>query len=246
MEIQALKTQRIVDMVRDVLRDKILTQEVKPGEKLSPEWLSRQFGVSRSPIQEALTLLATEGLVEIIPRKGSFVAVLSKKEMAEMMDMRRALEWVACEGAVQNVSAKDLHDLRQMLIEMQALASSDLPMQERAKLYSTKNLEFHSRIVQLSENQSLIDAYRGLKNLTIQSVRAQVSAGHWITRLDGDQAEHLEIVTALEQRDEERLKTAVDRHLKRAKSSLVGDIEEVLASGDAARSAARKEKPLAR
>src|SRR5438128_2713360 len=95
-----LARRRATDEVYDVMRRSILTNVFRPGQRLPIEEIANQLGVSLTPVRHAIQQLATEGLIEIRPRSGTFVASLDVQDIAETFDIRRALECLAAEGAV--------------------------------------------------------------------------------------------------------------------------------------------------
>src|SRR5688500_17104948 len=96
---------RRADTLRDQLEQDIVTGTVRPGERLDEQRLAARFGVSRTPIREALMQLATAGLVELQPRRRAFVASLSLKEVIERFEVMAALE-----GACGALAARRLED----------------------------------------------------------------------------------------------------------------------------------------
>ena len=83
---------RRADRLRDQLEQDIVTGALRPGERLDEQSLAARFGVSRTPIREALMQLATAGLIELQPRRGAFVASLSLKDVIERFEVMAALE----------------------------------------------------------------------------------------------------------------------------------------------------------
>src|SRR3954452_10412984 len=118
MELVKLQRQRAVDAVYGALREGILGHLFKPGERLHVDELSEKLGVSLTPVRGAIQQLATEGLVEIRPRSGTFVANLTVQDVEETFKIRCALECLAAEEGISNISAHDvdrLHELLQLL-----------------------------------------------------------------------------------------------------------------------------------
>ena len=103
-----------MDTVHEALRLAILTSALRPGERLNPGELATQMGVSLMPVRHAIQLLAAEGLVEVRPRSGTFVASVSAREVRETFEIRRALECVAVEKAMACLTAPDLAELRRL------------------------------------------------------------------------------------------------------------------------------------
>jgi DNA-binding GntR family transcriptional regulator len=221
--LSAINTETITDTVHRVLRQSIVDQRFKPGEKLNPDELAQQFGVSRTPVHEALVMLSGEGLVEVVPRRGTFVTELSVESLIETMDIRRALEGLACETAAELATAADVAELRKLIEEMDRAIRDAADPREAARGHDTHNQEFHRRLVNLSGNQRLIELYRGL-DAHLKIARTHVRATRWIERVPQERREHEAIVEALSARDSERLKVALDAHLRRSTASLISDI----------------------
>src|SRR5262249_39681145 len=115
MEITRIQRDRAADAVYNVLRQAILGSTMKPGERLQIDDLAGKLGVSLTPVRQAVQQLASEGLVHIKPRSGTFVASLSKRDVEETFDIRCALECLAAEKAVENVSRDQIKRLKELL-----------------------------------------------------------------------------------------------------------------------------------
>src|SRR3954463_10015154 len=115
MELVKLQRQRAVDAVYEALREGILDHLFKPGERLHVDELSEKFGVSLTPVRGAIQQLATEGLIEIRPRSGTFVANLNQQEVDETFKIRCALECLAGEEAIHRITGDQLRRLKDLL-----------------------------------------------------------------------------------------------------------------------------------
>lgn len=101
----------ISEAAYEVLRERVISKEFAPGQRLNLEAIEKQLGISRTPLKEALTRLEMEGLVTIVPRTGTYVTDPVPEEIAESFDMRRVLEVYAVELAVQRASDEDYESL---------------------------------------------------------------------------------------------------------------------------------------
>ena len=99
------------DVVFHTLRQAILKGEMEPGERLMEIQLAKKLGVSRTPIREAIRKLELEGLVTMIPRRGAEVAGITEKSLRDVLEVRRALEDLAVELAVERMDADDIERL---------------------------------------------------------------------------------------------------------------------------------------
>jgi DNA-binding GntR family transcriptional regulator len=217
--LATLSVQRLTDVVYRTLKEQILHQAFLPGQRLHVDQLARQLGVSRTPVKDALNALAREGLVEIIPRRGTFVAALSAQSIAELFDLRRALELLAAELLVARVTEADLARLRARLAVLDEPLGEDADVDEHMR----RNLAFHRELVQLAGNRKLLEVYDGL-NVHIQIARVHARRRDWRIRRQQEREEHGAMLAALEARDPQRLAAAVDAHIRRAKHSLIQDL----------------------
>jgi len=215
MQLPRIKRQRAVDAVYEVLRDRILSSQFKPGERLHIVDLATKLGVSFTPVQHAIHQLSAEGLVEVRPRKGTFVASLSTKDVEETFDIRCALECLAAEKAVSNITHDQLASIKQLL------ASLGRPVASRddRKSHERDNSEFHRAIVAASGNQRLVEIYEGL-NAHLQIGRVHAGSDDGSGRLAQEHAEHEAIVQALDRRDGAALVAALRQHINRAGKAL--------------------------
>src|SRR6476660_3612543 len=111
-----------VQRVQDVIRDAIVRLDLPPGTDIDKVALCARLGVSRFPVSEALGRLAAEGLVEVLPQRGTRAALIRLPEVAEAMLIRRALEAAVAEVAAERISEAALEELRANLSEQEEAA----------------------------------------------------------------------------------------------------------------------------
>ena len=221
MEIEKLKRERAVDAVYKVLRQAILNSTLKPGERLHIDQLSEKLGVSLTPVRNAIQQLATEGLVEVLPRSGTFVASLSPKDVEETFDIRCALECLAAEKAVERIQAADIKRLKLLVQSLRKPVKNE---QDRLQ-HERDNSDFHFSIIRLAGNQRLYEVYNSLNaHLKIAHIHMGIDSG--VSRLKDEQDEHEEIFGALEARDVARVTNAMRHHITRARDSLIASLKE--------------------
>jgi DNA-binding GntR family transcriptional regulator len=224
-ELGELKAERITDRVYELLKEGIVDRRLAPHSKVNVDEIAANLGVSRTPVHEALVLLASDGLVEVVPRRGTFVTGFTLDDIAETLDVRRALEVLASETAVHNAQQRHLTVLHQLMEEMEVSARGAASLQEAARLHDAKNLEFHRLLVHLSGNKRLIATYQSLR-AHLRIARAHLDASAWRERLSLERAEHAGIVAALERRDVVGLQIALESHLRRSSTSLLNDLRQ--------------------
>ena len=198
------------DRTFSVLREAILDADIyNPAAnlRLDERQLAESLGVSRTPIREALARLASEGLVEIVPRKGVFVQRKSRDEILEMVVTWAALESMAARLACEKATNAELLALRNFAIRH----SSDV---ERADIeeYSEANITFHLTILQLSGCSLLRTTADGLF-IHMQAVRRRAMGES--DRARRSVADHMEIIEALMAREADLAARRVREHTMR-------------------------------
>lgn len=214
-----VKLERASDAVFSILRESILDQTFLPGQRLNVKELAEKMEVSLTPVKDAVNRLVSEGLIELRPRSGTYVSLLSPKDIAETLAVRRALEWLAAESVVQNVTGNDLKDLRALTAALELPVTSERERQ----LHERKNLEFHQRLIDLSGNRKMIEIYSSL-NAHIKVARVHYSSEGWERRLSSEALEHRRILEAIEARNVRNLQRALNDHIKRGAEALVQDL----------------------
>lgn len=219
-DLRRIERRRISDDVYDQIRAAILERRFQPGERLSIPGLAARFDVSQMPVRQAVGRLHDEGLVEVRPRSGTYVAQAEEQDIAETFDIRRALERLAAETAVVRASDEDVEALDALVARMDGLVTGvDTDPEGHDRL----NTEFHRRLIALSGNQKLLEIYDQL-NAHLRIARAHMSSQDWSRRVEREQDEHREIVGALRSREADALADALNRHITRSKSALISDV----------------------
>jgi DNA-binding GntR family transcriptional regulator len=189
------------------LRELIVQGALGPGERLNERILCQSLGISRTPLREALKLLASEGLVRLAPHRGAQVAPLDAERLAETLAVMGALEALAGELACQRASDAEIAEVAALHQEMlERYADGDLVG------YFRCNQAIHLRIVEASRNATLAQTYR---SLNANALRARYMANLSRERWDEAVREHEAILAALKARNGARLKQLLEDHLAR-------------------------------
>ena len=190
------------------VRALILSRELTAGTSISERGLSETLGLGRTPVREALKTLAQEGLLEVIPARGTFVRQLTVEDMREIHEVRLGLEGIAAVLAAQRGASETLRLCAQQVREMAQQPQLDVLETQKA------GWRFHEAMFQTTGNQRLLSLYL---NLRAQSGLALQQLEHYdAARLRLAMAEHLEIYEAIEARDTARAQRAVWDHLSHA------------------------------
>ena len=192
--------------ITERLRDQILINQLKPGERLIADDLALTFGVSRSMIREALLLLATEGFINIIPRKGTFVTQMSAKQANDLFEIRLLLEGQVASLAAERRTDENLRDLRETAdLGMAAALAGNVDQ------LPALNTRFHNLLADTADNDYLTETLSRLSNI-IQWVYSR----RIIERSTDSWKEQLRIVDAIERMDPAAAKSAAHEHITRA------------------------------
>ena len=208
----SLAAPALYERVAEQLRNRIFAHELVPGTWIDEQALALQYGISRTPMREALKVLAAEGLVELRPRRGCYVTELSEHDLDDIFPVIALLEGRSAFEATQKAGSTDLAQLRavhQRLERHAAAANTDA--------FFETNQEFHQLIQQLAGNRwlsQLIDETRKMIKLTRRdSLRLE-------GRLKQSLAEHRAILKAIEARDANGAGSLMQSHLLSGRAAL--------------------------
>jgi len=149
---------RTADKLISDIRNEVSSGILKPGDQLEVTALAERFGVSRTPIREAIRTLVESGVLETRPRKGSFVRVLSAKQLLDLFQVAAELEGMACRLAALSLTKENVEAIERGLAKCTQAAEA----QNNAE-YAMANLDFHTAIHNASGNDWLIEQLRQLQ-----------------------------------------------------------------------------------
>jgi DNA-binding GntR family transcriptional regulator len=201
----------------DRLRDLIVQGQLAAGARLNERLLTAQLGVSRTPLREAFKVLATEGLVELLPNRGAIVSQMDPVRLSESLAVMGALEALAGELACLSATDAQINEIRALHYEMLAYhARGDLAG------YFKFNQAIHLKLVKYSGNAVLFNTYRQMNgNVRRARYMANLSKERW----DAAVREHDAILAALSARNVERIKALLSDHLAHKLSSVLAELK---------------------
>ncbi|MDW3688639.1 GntR family transcriptional regulator [Cupriavidus sp. CV2] len=200
-----VERQRLHDTVVDHLRTFIVEGVLKAGTKLNERELCETLGISRTPLREAMKVLAAEGLIESTPNRGATVSRLSLKEIQDTFELMSGLEALSGELACERITAVELAEIKALHYAMLACrAKDDLPG------YYSFNHQIHDRINEAARNVALRQTYLSV-NRRLQALRYR--SNYQKPKWDSAIHDHEEMLTALEARDGKRLAAILRQHL---------------------------------
>ncbi len=150
---------RLADMAYEAVHDAIVSKTLQPGSKLLVRDLAQRLGISYTPVKEALVRLAGEGLVQIIPRKGAYVALLTIPDVVEIYELRETLEGLAAAKAATMATEDQLAKIAGYLNDGKLCVVSG-----EVRRYSDVDILFHSAIAEASGNIRLLEALKKLQS----------------------------------------------------------------------------------
>jgi DNA-binding GntR family transcriptional regulator len=190
-----------------VLRNMILDGHLAPGTRIAEPQLCRKLGISRTPLREALKVLASDQLIELLPNRGAVVSQVTIEETAELFEVTEGLESIAGELIAKRISDADIVGLQTLHHDM-----VDHHDHGRRGEYFARNQQIHRRLVEITRNATLIAAHA---NYSAKIARARYSANLSQERWDESVREHDEFMAALSVRDGELLGRLLRRHVRR-------------------------------
>lgn len=201
------------ELVCETIRQAIIDGTFNPGERLMEIQLADEMGVSRTPIREAIRKLELEGFVVMIPRRGTYVADISIKDITEIYEIRTSLDVLAAGLAAERITDEELETLNRLLVEIgQHIADNDM---EKIVEVDTA---FHDVLYQASRNERLVSIINNLREqLTGIRGRSMSYPGRLIETMD----EHRSLVDCIAARDVERAQEAARMHIENAEHTLM-------------------------
>jgi len=215
----AIQRRALHDEIIGKLRDMISEGELPPGTRVPEKVLCLRFGVSRTPLREALKVLGSEGLVDLLPNRGATVARLTLNDIEEMFPVMGQLEALAGELACQHATDEEIAEIR--LLHSQMVL--DYTRSNRSAYFKV-NQEIHGKILNAARNQTLCNVHRALAG-RVRHARylANLSQARWAKAVE----EHEQILVALAARDGARLSAILKQHLANklevVRESLLGE-----------------------
>ncbi len=206
------------EVVFDAVREAIIQGVLSPGERLMEFQLAEQLGVSRTPVREAIRKLELEGFVIMIPRKGAYVAGISLKDIADVFEVRAAMEALAMVLAAERITEEELEELERILVSKTEVIELD-----EIEKFIELDKKFHDVLYRASRNQRLMQILINLQDEVhrFRSV-SLASPGRMRAALD----EHRQLVEALSERDLERAESLAWEHIENAENSLLESVHE--------------------
>ena len=203
-EDSGLAPRALYQQVAERLRQQIFARELEPGNWIDEQRLAADYGISRTPLREALKVLAVEGLVTMKVRRGAYVTEMSRQDVSEVYQLLGLLESDAAAQVACNASTEQLEDLARMHGELERAIG------ERQSYFAI-NEAFHLRLLDIDGNRWRQQIVKDLRKVM------KLNRHHSLFRegrLQESLNEHRELMAALQSRDGERARALMQRHFR--------------------------------
>jgi len=198
----------ITEQICEILREKIVNLEVKPGTRLDIKGLSKQFEVSQSPVKDALKKLSESGIVTTAVRKGYHVVELTVSDIKEIYELRRVVEGCAIKNGRFNF--RQARILRKQLESLQ----EDMSEEKKKKRFCETDRRLHSFVIQSSDNRRLRKIFFEIYDLVIMCF-------HLAQEIDKRIEEHIGLLDAILEQDREKAGKILEDHLYSSETDII-------------------------
>ena len=204
MSAVSLAPRALYEEVAELLRQRIFQRELEPGSWIDEVKLAQEYGISRTPLREALKVLAAEGLVTMKVRRGAYVTEVSEQDLAEVYHLLALLESDAAAVVAERASASELKELQALHTELAGA------VKDRSRFFAL-NERFHMRLLELAgnrwRNQMVADLRKVMK---LNRHHSLLKSG----RIAESLAEHAAVMQALAARDPEAARARMQEHFR--------------------------------
>jgi DNA-binding GntR family transcriptional regulator len=208
-----LATKPLYENVADLIREKIFTHELAPGSWIDEKQLTDQFGISRTPLREAIKVLASEGLITMKIRRGAYVTEVDIQEIPQIFHVIALLEGNACKTVALNASDTELESLDALHLKLEK-AAADRDIDRFFEL----NQDFHDKIQEISGNRWMRKVITDLRQvLKLQRRNSLTKLG----RLEQSLQEHRLILSAIIARKGDLAEELMINHLKQGQAAAI-------------------------
>lgn len=208
MPARSLSPRALYEEVAERLRLRIFDHELPPGSWIDELKIAEAYGISRTPLREALKVLAAEGLVTMKVRRGAYVTEVSERDLTDVYHLLSLLESDAAGVVANTATAAEVEELQSLHNELEAAA---IPSQQDRELFFQINERFHMRLLEIANNrwrnQMVADLRKVMK---LNRHNSLLKSG----RLEESLCEHRAVMTAIAKRDTALSRQRMQEHFK--------------------------------
>ena len=217
-EVISIPRAALHEQVAQRLRQMLVEGRIAPGAKLNERELAELLSVSRTPLREAIKMLAAEGLVELLPNRGAIAVSLTEADVLNTFEVMAGLEGMAGELAAQRITAGELAEIQAMQFEMMAAYT-----RKDLSAYYAINSRIHASMSEAAKNPVLSTVYN--------QVNARLQALRFRSNQDGDKwkravKEHEKMIEALAAHDASGMREVLQQHLRNKRDVVLEQLRE--------------------
>lgn len=219
-ELPKIDTSNLWDKTYNILKERIIRRDFAPNEKLSVPDLAEQFGVSRTPVRDALNRLEMDGLVKTVSKVGTFVCAIEAADVEEIMEMRLMMEfWVIDKlpKLPQTGIEFALRNMEEITRKSVSLVDSSI----ESYLEEDYNLSFHIEFMKLGQNKKSIATYHKLMNYRFLAFKSSLVTKEMVVVA---QNQHRQIIEAIRSGRVAEMRAVIKAHLDDSKERLLDKI----------------------
>ncbi|WP_395685953.1 GntR family transcriptional regulator [Caenimonas koreensis] len=215
-KVIAIPRAALHDHVAQRLRQMLVENHIAPGAKLNERELAEVLQVSRTPLREAIKMLAAEGLVELLPNRGAIAVSLTEADVVNTFEVMAGLEGMSGALAAERITGAELDEIKAMHFEMMAA-------------YTRKDLSNYYRLNALIHNAIVAAAKNPVLTATYNQVNARLQALRFRSNQDGEKwkaamKEHEQMIEALSARDVKAMRDVLSSHLQNKREVVIDQI----------------------
>ncbi len=229
MNVTEIVHKNLSDRMYELLKEMIVRWEFRPGERLIDSEIAERYGVSRSLVRNAIMLLVSEGLVEVVRRR-FYVARFSQKDIRDILQLRHMLEMSAIGAAIRRTTDEEMAAIEARMAEAERMvAAGDL---ER---FYALDVETHRLIIDKGENDYIKKVYANILTILKVVIRSDFDKQRKISE---SFAEHKAFLDAWKRRDTAAAAAALDHHLERAEERVMENFAQIVTNRNGSAAAA--------
>jgi DNA-binding GntR family transcriptional regulator len=205
--MKVIEKKTLHEEIANNLRELIMAGELQKGDKIKEDELCSSMGISKTPLREALRVLSVEGLIRLVPNRGSFVSTPTFEEIREMFGVMSVLEGVCAREAAEKMGEKDLAILEKLHKKLE-----ENYRRKAQREYIRINNQFHSFLQELAGNRTLNQIVNGLRKKILLYRYQSLNLPE---RFAQSIQEHRDLLEAFRKKDPKKAETLMRRHLKK-------------------------------
>lgn len=208
-----------ISLVEDTylqIRERIYNNEIKPGDMINESSIAEELNISRTPVREAIRILASDDVLEIRDGVGTFVKTLSLKDIKNIFEVRKALEAVAVKSAIYNIPASKIEELEKELSSL--MEQCDIGTCLEKEKFSNIDMKVHQLIFDYCDNEYIKDIYN---RMSLKIKQYQFISYESLNNSKESIIQHLEILTLLKLKNLDELVVFIEKHIDWSLKSLL-------------------------